>query len=265
MKRIISFSGGKDSTALILWAKENLSEFETVFCDTGWESPITYSYIEYINEKLLGGKLVVIRSKKYKGFEDLCYKKTRVPSAKARFCTEELKLKPMKDYINPYLPNVEIYTGVRADESFSRSKLPERAFADFYGCDMIRPLLHWTSKQCFELMKKHKVKPNPLYKMGMKRVGCMPCIMVNHKEFRSIIKKIPEIIDNIRRLEGTLGGGFFPPNYIPFRYQTGFNEKSGKKYPVLDDVLKYLSGDPNQTEMFEEEPQKCMSYYSLCE
>ena len=37
MKHIISFSGGKDSTALILWAKENLEEFITVFCDTGWE------------------------------------------------------------------------------------------------------------------------------------------------------------------------------------------------------------------------------------
>lgn len=55
MKKIISFSGGKDSTALILWAKENLEVFETVFCDTNWEHPITYKYIEYINKALLGG------------------------------------------------------------------------------------------------------------------------------------------------------------------------------------------------------------------
>ena len=30
MKHIVCFSGGKDSTALILWAKENLPEFTTV-------------------------------------------------------------------------------------------------------------------------------------------------------------------------------------------------------------------------------------------
>lgn len=48
MKHIVCFSGGKDSTALVLWAKENLPEFTTVFCDTGWEHPITYAYVEEI-------------------------------------------------------------------------------------------------------------------------------------------------------------------------------------------------------------------------
>lgn len=43
MKHVVCFSGGKDSTALVLWAKENLAEFITVFCDTGWEHKITYA------------------------------------------------------------------------------------------------------------------------------------------------------------------------------------------------------------------------------
>jgi len=43
MKHVVCFSGGKDSTALVLWAKENLAEFTTVFCDTGWEHPILSS------------------------------------------------------------------------------------------------------------------------------------------------------------------------------------------------------------------------------
>jgi len=124
---IISFSGGKDSTALILWAKENLKDFITVFCDTHWEHDITYTYINYINSTLLNNKLIVVSSDKYGSFEEMCLKKKRVPSTMARFCTEELKLKPMKKFIQQYLPNIEIYIGVRADESFSRSKLPELA------------------------------------------------------------------------------------------------------------------------------------------
>lgn len=47
MKVIVSFSGGKDSLASLLWVRNNLTkDFITVFCDTGWEHPLTYKYIE---------------------------------------------------------------------------------------------------------------------------------------------------------------------------------------------------------------------------
>lgn len=265
LKKIISFSGGKDSTALILWAKENLKEFITVFCDTYWEHPITYAYIKYINETLLENKLIVIGSDKYGSFEELCFKKKRVPSSMARFCTEELKLKVMKKYIQGFLPNVEIYVGVRADESFSRRNLPERAYADFYDCDMVRPLIKWSAEDCFAIIKKYDIEPNPLYKMGMKRVGCMPCIMTGLPEMRQIIKQFPEVIDKIKFIENKIGRSFFPPNYIPHRFTTGRDTKSGKSFPWVSDVVKYLSGNPNQEEIFEGGGESCMSYYSICE
>lgn len=45
MKVIVSFSGGKDSLASLLWVRNNLTkDFITVFCDTGWEHPLTYKY-----------------------------------------------------------------------------------------------------------------------------------------------------------------------------------------------------------------------------
>ena len=53
MKTIVTFSGGKDSLAALLWIRNNFSKnFTTVFCDTGWENPITYRYINEIAEKL---------------------------------------------------------------------------------------------------------------------------------------------------------------------------------------------------------------------
>ena len=96
MIHILNFSGGKDSTAMILWAIEKELDFETVFFDTGLEHPKTYEYIQHTNETLLGGKLYIRRSKKYKGFEDLSLKKKLIPSTKARFFTSELKIKPKK-------------------------------------------------------------------------------------------------------------------------------------------------------------------------
>ena len=62
MQHIVCFSGGKDSTALILWARANLTAFVTVFCDTGWEHPLTYAYIDRIDTDLLGGRLIRLKS-----------------------------------------------------------------------------------------------------------------------------------------------------------------------------------------------------------
>lgn len=53
MKAIVTFSGGKDSLASLLWVRNNLTkDFITVFCDTGWEHPLTYKYIEEIRDRL---------------------------------------------------------------------------------------------------------------------------------------------------------------------------------------------------------------------
>lgn len=47
MKVFVTFSGGKDSLASLLWVRNNLTkDFITIFCDTGWEHPLTYKYIE---------------------------------------------------------------------------------------------------------------------------------------------------------------------------------------------------------------------------
>jgi 3'-phosphoadenosine 5'-phosphosulfate sulfotransferase (PAPS reductase)/FAD synthetase len=264
---IISFSGGKDSTALILWAKEHLKNFQVVFCDTGWEHEITYEYIKYINEILCNGELIIIKSKKYAGFEDLSYKKKRVASTKARFCTQELKIFPMHDYIHSLSHKVRMFVGIRAEESHSRAKMPMANFdMDYYGCWIYRPLKHWIAEQVFNIHKKYDVEPNPLYTMGMKRVGCMPCIMVNLLELRTIIKRFPYVIDNIRRIETKLGRTFFPVDKIPERYRTGYDEKSGKRIAFIDDIIKYLlevKEDPNQLTL--DEPQTCMSFYNICE
>ena len=263
---IVSFSGGKDSTALLLWAKENLSDFEVVFCDTNWESPVTYKYIDYINETLLGGKLKVIRSSKYQGFEDLSIKRKRVPSSQARFCTQELKLFPMHDYIHSEYEgkSIELFVGIRREESAARSKMPERNFdMDYYGCWINRPLINWSADDVFNIHKKYNVEPNPLYKLGFSRVGCFPCVMCRHAEIRRIAEKFPERIEKIKQLETDLDRSFFPPDYIPKRFCSGRDEE-GNKFPFVEDVVKYLAKDIEQVEMFEE-PQSCMSYYNICE
>lgn len=288
---VVSFSGGKDSTALILWASENLTEFQTVFMDTGYEHPLTYSYVDYIDVTLLGGKLIRLKSAKYEGFEDLVLQRGRVPSAKARFCTQELKIFPILRYLDSIRDKYEIhnYVGIRAEESPARAKMPEVNFdLDFLGTWIHRPLLSWSAADVFKKLKEHSIEPNPLYKLGMKRVGCKVCIFSNLQDMKQIIKHFPETIDEIRRMEDQLGSTYFPPGYIPAQYcsrsetktitetvdveETVFTEAETKTvtrtvtshYPTVDDVVAYVMSDKDQLQLFDE-PTSCVSHYRLCE
>jgi len=125
LKILVAFSGGKDSQASLIWAVEKYGakNIEAVFCDTGWEHELTYEHIKYVTDTL-GVKLVTLKSKKYDGFLDMVIKKLRFPSSQARFCTEELKAKPMIDYILDECDcNVLVIQGIRTDESEARKNM----------------------------------------------------------------------------------------------------------------------------------------------
>lgn len=297
---ISTFSTGKDSEAVTIWAKNNLPEFETVFCDTGWESPKSYLHLKQV-EEYIGNPIKVLRSSKYNGFIDLCIKKKRVASTKARFCTEELKTKPMIDYILSLNDDITILQGVRNDESESRRNMKEKdeffkfyfepygyiksgknkgkplfhtyrkkeviAYCNKFSVDVFRPIIKWTAAEVFDYIFSNNRKANPLYYEGFSRVGCFPCISCRHAEIRLIAQKYPERINKIRELEAALGSTFFPSNYIPKQHcdRSTINKK-GKKvfFASIDAVVKYVLGNPDQEKIFDM-PKGCVSVYNICE
>ena len=235
---IVSVSGGKDSTALLLLAIErDTPNLQAVFADTGHEHQQTYEYVQYLNDKVFPIRTVradfteqIARKRLYvenkwpeKGvppetvqralqtlhptgnpFLDLCIWKGRFPSTKARFCSEELKRNPIIEQVQMPLLDAghEIYSwqGVRADESAARRNLPELEDVGG-GLWNYRPILQWTAEQCFEMHKKHGIKHNPLYEQGMGRVGCMPCIHARKDELLEISKRFPEEINRVAEWE----------------------------------------------------------------
>jgi len=141
MQTIATFSGGKDSLAALLWTRNNFTKnFTTVFCDTGWENPITYRYINEISDKL-GLDLVILKSNKYDGMIDMAMKKGRFPSSQRRFCTSELKSIPMIDYLlNTVKDDFVVIQGIRGAESKSRAKMSTQCnyfkyYLEPYGYD----------------------------------------------------------------------------------------------------------------------------------
>lgn len=60
MKHIVKFSGGKDSTAMLLMMLERgLPVDEIIFCDTGLEYPEVYEHIKEV-EKFTGRQITVL-------------------------------------------------------------------------------------------------------------------------------------------------------------------------------------------------------------
>jgi 3'-phosphoadenosine 5'-phosphosulfate sulfotransferase (PAPS reductase)/FAD synthetase len=270
MHHIVQVSGGKDSTATILWAIEKGLDFQCVFCDTGNESPITYEYIDYLEKEL---NLNLLRLKPKLDFFELAKKKGRFPSAKARFCTSELKIVPFIDWLLQQSGDFRIYMGIRAQESPSRATMAY--MDDYFKLDnknqyakrkakawlangntaiTVLPIHGLSHDEIFEMHKKHNIKPNPLYTKGFNRVGCFPCIMCRQNEIKNIASQFPKVIDHIRSKEIEVGSTFFGPDFIP-----------NKKIAKIDEVIQYVNREdnPNQMEFFK--LPTCKSIYNVCE
>lgn len=293
MKILVAYSGGKDSQACLLWAVKQygVKNIEAVFCDTGWENKITYSHIIQTC-KDLGVKLVTVKSNKFNGMIDLAEKKKRFPSSQARFCTSELKSIPFIDYVLSQTEHLLIIQWIRAEESYSRSKMQKQCryfkyyfepynekgkthtyrkkdiikWTKLYSDDILRPVFDWNAQQVIEFIIENQQQPNELYKQGFKRVGCFPCIMSGQKELYELLKRYPERFDEIINHEKRIGSSFFKIDFTPEYAQSGKCKRTGKKFTTGLDVKQYLQDKNNTIDIFEhDKPISCSSYYHLCE
>lgn len=209
-------------------------------------------------------------------FLDLCMWKGRFPSTKARFCSIELKHNPLDEYAQELLAGAKAlisWQGVRADESPARANLPEKdvEFGTWEpepaGLLIYRPIIKWTVEQVFAQHKKHGIEPNPLYKMGMGRVGCMPCIHARKDELRQIAMRFPEEVERVKEWEAIVSetsrrgaSSFFPTadnrgGNIGDAVEWSKTTRGGHSYDLIHAVEV----------MEHEEAPQCSSIYGLCE
>ena len=100
VSNIVSLSGGKDSTAMLLMMLEKkISVDHIVFFDTGWEFPGMIKHIDKL-EKYIGREIVKL---KYKIPFNEAIKKWGFASFKRRWCTDR-KVKTIETFCKKYKP-----------------------------------------------------------------------------------------------------------------------------------------------------------------
>lgn len=211
-KYVVSFSGGKDSTAMLLrLIEENYPIDIILFCDTGLEFPQMYEHISAV-EKYIGRPITTIRSEytfEYLFFE--YHPKRRNPnlekydgmswgSIKNRWCTAMLKTRVADEYLKELKKEYEIveYIGIAADE-VKRIK------------DKHYPLVEWvmTERDCLLYCYSKGFTWGGLYTI-FKRASCWCCPLQSLDELRKLRIYFPDLWKRLEYLDENTWRKFKP-------------------------------------------------------
>ena len=206
MKHIVSFSGGKDSTAMLLrMLEENWVIDDIVFCDTGKDFPQMIEHINkvetYIYSKY-GRKITKLKSDKSFDYYMFEHVKTRGKNKgkkgygwatmRCRWCTTLLKTRVVDSYLSKIGKSNEDYVeyiGIAADET------------NRIG-DKIYPLVEWgmTESDCLKYCYERGFDWGGLYE-HFDRLSCWCCPLKNQKELKILYKYYPELWQELKEMD----------------------------------------------------------------
>lgn len=188
--RVLQSNGGLPDDAIVCFAntgKEDEATLQFVkACQDSWDIPIVW--LEY-QQDAPGFKVVNFETASRQGepFEALITKKNYLPNPVARFCTEELKVKPINKYLADQGIEVDTMVGVRGDEPHRISKLRARG--------LLIPLVDADVRQR-DVQEFWKHQPFDLaleFRDGVTALGnCDLCFLKGPQQIMGLVKNKPE-------------------------------------------------------------------------
>jgi hypothetical protein len=110
-RQVVAFSGGKDSTALVLRLAELGEEFVCLFTPTGDELPDLLSHITTIVDRIKRPLVLPTNQSLYHWIDF----HQALPNWRMRWCTRQIKIEPCIAYLQAH-PGSSLLVGLRADE-----------------------------------------------------------------------------------------------------------------------------------------------------
>lgn len=210
VRRIVSYSGGKDSTAMLIkLIEEGVKIDQIVFANTGVELPGMIEYIKRV-ERYIGRKIDIVEGDIT--FDDWFYgintkgknkgQRRGFPPTVGVGCwaKRELKIKPLRKIEGK--DNI-IYLGIAADERHRmyREQYQHKNLYKF-------PLIEWdmTEQECIDFLKERDLH-NPLYDI-FSRLGCWMCPKQPLHALKTLHEKYPEYWAKLKQYEKDSPHGF---------------------------------------------------------
>ena len=217
---VASFSGGKDSTAMVCHMIERHDPLdEVVFCDTTMEFPAMLRHVERVKRYVedAGVKFTTLKSKysfeywlleytperKNPALEGLKGKSWAGP--KTRWCTKHLKTELLDRYFRDLSEqyDVRMYVGIAADEQHRLERAQQK------GAHKRYPLVDWRWDEADALAYCYAkgFTWDGLYetfrneKTGKARVSCWCCPLQSLDELRKLRTCFPELWTKLGHLD----------------------------------------------------------------
>lgn len=111
MAQVVAFSGGKDSTALVLRLSELGEEFSCLFTPTQDELPELDAHMAHVLS-LIDRPLITPANQSLAFWIDFY---SALPNWRQRWCTRQIKIRPAIDWLK-LNPGTTLVVGLRADE-----------------------------------------------------------------------------------------------------------------------------------------------------
>ena len=286
---IASFSGGKDSTAMVLRLIElGYPLHEVICCDTTMEFPAMYRHIEKVRAvvEAAGIKFTILRAehdfewfaihfpvKTEKGRASRIQKNMPIygkgwPTSRIRWCTDELKRALIHRYLNQIKKSHDLkqYIGIAADEGYRL----ERAQAEKHGKTYPLVEWQWTEADAMRYCRSKGYDWEGLYTF-FKRVSCWHCPLQPLSELKTLRKHFPtlwaelmELDKRIRAHFGAISFAGFKDGYSVAELDKRFDleealEAAGEKITnraFYTDLRRHLSGEVTVAEIILERQEK---------
>ncbi len=282
-RHILGLSGGKDSTALAILLNKAIPQMEYFFCDTGKELPETYEYLDLIKARL-GIKIEYLKPELHHTKEGeefhvfdlwMDLNKGYLPSPNNRWCTINMKIKPLEKFIGR--DQVFSYIGIRADEdrvgylstkSNIRPLYPYKE-QNFKIVNSLHPNLAYDQQQIMEQFKENGIDL-PIQKNGyniedVKRIldesgiglpdyyrwrtrsGCYFCFFQRKYEWIKLAEEHPDLFQKAVAYEQNHSDG----RKFTWTQKESLLELLARKEQIIAEHTKAIArekkSDPNQS------------------